>query len=370
MESEAFRGHRAEGYDALYNMDYAEARAAFERLAKEAPEHPAGCLYQATTLWLETLNKQRRLRSSLYSGLSFFAKTADTPDPKTDARLRSLAQAAIDRSEAVLKRQPREVDALYFKGLAHGLIGSWEATVNRSFFSALRNGLKSYNIHRQVLELDPDYTDAHLTTGTYNYIVGSLPFFVKILAAIGGYHGSREEGLAELRRVVNQGRLARDDARVALLTFYPREKKYKETLEILDYFAGRYPRNYIFRLEMAGVLLTLNRPVESRRLFESMITDPSLNRVSDLVQFQYAEALVQMKAYSEALEHFQSVTRQPGAAAELVSQAHLGAGRMLDLLRRREEAKAEYRIVLGRGNVFDSHELAKEYLDKPYRGEN
>ena len=138
-------------------------------------------------------------------------------------------------------------------------------------------------------------------------------------------------------------------------------------LRILEYFAERYPRNYVFRLERAGVLITLNRPAESRRLFEAMAGDPALARVSDLVQYQYAEALVQMKAYAEALDRFRQVTRQPGAAAELVTQAHLGAGRMLDLLRRREEAKAEYRIVLGRGNVFDSHELAKDHLDEPYR---
>src|SRR5262245_9905815 len=47
---------RREGNEALYNMDYATARAKFEEIKKRIPLHPAGDLYVATVIWLEHLN--------------------------------------------------------------------------------------------------------------------------------------------------------------------------------------------------------------------------------------------------------------------------------------------------------------------------
>ncbi|HXF38615.1 MAG TPA: hypothetical protein VN687_02775, partial [Blastocatellia bacterium] len=54
------------------------------------------------------------------------------------------------------------------------------------------------------------------------------------------------------------------------------------------------------------------------------------------------------------------------AAAELVSLAYLHAGQAFDALGKRDEALAEYQMVLKRENVFDSHKLASEYVKKAY----
>ena len=41
-------------------------------------------------------------------------------------------------------------------------------------------------------------------------------------------------------------------------------------------------------------------------------------------------------------------------------------GEALDALGKRDEAMAEYQVVLKRENVFDSHKLAAQYVKKPY----
>src|SRR5262249_57169875 len=68
---------RREGNEALYNMDYSTARAKFEEIKKRIPHHPAGDLYVATVIWLEHLNKSRRLQTSLYKNESSFYAGAE-----------------------------------------------------------------------------------------------------------------------------------------------------------------------------------------------------------------------------------------------------------------------------------------------------
>ncbi|HEY3581905.1 MAG TPA: hypothetical protein VGK82_15225, partial [Pyrinomonadaceae bacterium] len=44
---------RADGYDALFNLDYDGARRAFTKMMALAPDDPAGPESFATSLWLE-----------------------------------------------------------------------------------------------------------------------------------------------------------------------------------------------------------------------------------------------------------------------------------------------------------------------------
>ena len=50
-----------------------------------------------------------------------------------------------------------------------------------------------------MLELDPNFVDAKLVVGTHNYVIGHLPWSVKVAAALAGLSGSSEKGLAYLR---------------------------------------------------------------------------------------------------------------------------------------------------------------------------
>src|ERR1700749_2601528 len=52
-----FEQLRDSGFEALYNLDYREARADFSELARLFPQHPAGPQYLASALMFETLYK-------------------------------------------------------------------------------------------------------------------------------------------------------------------------------------------------------------------------------------------------------------------------------------------------------------------------
>lgn len=357
---------KQEGFEALYNMDYATARVRFNRMTQLEPQKPAGYFYLATNYWLELLNSSRRLQTDIYSGDSFYAETKDKVDEQIDKEFRRLITVSLDRSETLVKLNPKDTEALYYQGAAHGLLASYEATVARAFISALRNGSKAVDIHKHLIEIAPTFWDAYLTVGTYEYIVGSLPFGFKALAALGGFHGSKVRGLGELNLVAQRGHYASDDAKVVLMAFYAREKRYDDMLSLLDKLSTRYPGNYLFKIERASTLVKLNRGQESIHIFDAMLKDKSSDKIADLVHFQYGEVLASQGFNPEALKHFQALTAMPTASKELVTRAYLRAGQLFDLLAQRDKAIAQYQLVLKRDNVFDSQQQAQKYLKHPY----
>lgn len=365
-ESEEFKRLRQEGFDRLYSMDYEAARARFERMVELQPEHPAGHYYLATYRWISLLNSGRRLQTNLYNSDEFYGEQNDKVDEKVDREIRKHLARAIELAQAASKRVPQDKDALYYQGAAHGLLASYEATVARAFISALKNGNKAVDLHKKVVEIDPEYIDAYLTIGTYNYVAGSLPFFIKVLAAIGGMRGSKENGLKELFLVTERGRYARDDARVVLAALLSRENRVEDALTQLEYLSKKYPSNFILKLEMAQALVRLGRRQEGYKMFESVLESAAAGRVEDLVRFQYATALASGGEHQRALKQYQSILELKGASAEVVTRAMLRAAQQLDLLLRREEAIKLYEEVLKRPNRFNSHELAKKGIKKPY----
>lgn len=365
-ETSEYQKLRREGFNSLYNMDYKSAQTKFAQMTQVLPDHPAGHFYLATNYWLELLESTRRLQANLYSGESFYAETKDKVDEKVDKEFRRLLSISLEKAESNIKKNPKDVESIYYQGAAHGLMASYEATVTRAFFSALKHGSKSVDLHRKVVELDPNYIDAYLTIGTYDYIVGSLPFAVKILAAIGGFRGSKERGLEELNLVAQKGFYAQDDARVLLLALYNRENKNNEVLSLLEMLSKKYPHNYLFKVEQANTLVKLNRATESYQLFEELLKEKNAQKMQDLIHYQYGEAFASQGRNSDALEEFQKIKNLANSSSEIVTRAHLRAGQMLDLLAKRSEAKLEYQTVLKRENVFDSHDQAKKYLQKPY----
>jgi len=207
-----------------------------------------------------------------------------------------------------------------------------------------------------------------VSIGTYDYIVGSLPLWVKVIAALGGIRGSKERGIEELRRATEKGKYANDDTRVLLIAIYAREGQDQKALDLVDYLANRYPRNYYFPIEAANMLVKMGRKQEGFDAFEAMLQNERFRDVYDLIHFQFAQTLSANGYSVAALHHYRNVTTTPQASSQLVSLAHLRAGQLLDLKGDREAAIAEYKTVLSQDNVFDSHEQAQRYLGKPFTG--
>lgn len=292
---------RAEGYEALYNLDYDGARRRFQKMIDLAPDHPAGPQCFAASLWIQQLNESWELKSTLYSD-----KTYKNEKPKVDQRkvdeFRKWTRRTKQLSEARLRKNSRDVEALYFLGAAEGLEAAYSAAVERKFMSALRTGSSAVDHHRKVLELSPEFYDAELAIGLQNYVIGSLPLPLKMLAKSVGVSGSKKKGLKELEHVAKDGEWGRDVARTLLVDLYKREKRWDDAIATARELSQRFPRNYLFKLQLADAMAlkiaaarkskTPVNPVEERELFaifDSLLRDKMFAAQTQLIQFRREE---------------------------------------------------------------------------------
>ena len=360
---------RTEGFNAVYNIDYKTARERFLQMTRLAPDHPAGYVYLANNLWLETLYQSRRLTTSVYTGGSFYAqdKDEDAFDPKRDRDFNDYVRQALAAGRARLVKNPKDVEALYYNASALGIRAAYGTSVKRSFTRAIGDANESIKIQRQVIKLDPEYYDAYLSIGLYEYVIDSLPGALKFLARLAGLKGSKQKGIEHLEIVTRQGKYNADDARVVLLGIYSKENQLDRALEIISHMAKQYPRNYLFGVERASMLYRTGHGEEGARAFADLLKDErAATQAVDLVNFQWGEALLAKQDYAGAIARYKEVQRWPKSDGGLVSFAHLHVGEALDALGKRDEAMVEYQVVLKRENVFDSHKLATQYVKKPY----
>ena len=360
---------RIEGFDLVYNIDYPAARERFLRMTRLAPDHPAGYVYLANNVWLEYLNASRRLSTSLYTGQSFYQqdKEEDASDIKRDREFGNLIRQAILVAQERLKKNSNDKEALYYHASALGIRAGYNVTVKRSFRRAIGDANESVQIHRKVIKLDPNYVDSYLSIGLYEYVIDSLPWVWRTLARLAGLSGSKKEGIRHLEMVVERGKYASDDARVVLIGLYSKDGKTDRALEMIGQLSNKYPRNYLFSVERAGLFYRAGRAEEGSRVYGDLLKDAGVAQIAtDLVNYQWGESLMAKGDYAAALEKYTAVKQWKKSSPDLVSLAHLHAAQSLDAMGKRTEAVAEYQAVLKRENVFDSHKQANEYVKKPF----
>ena len=105
----------------------------------------------------------------------------------------------------------------------------------------------------RALQLDPNYVDAKLVVGVYEYVVGALPLPFKLIIGFAGITGSKTNGLAMLNDDGNRGIITSVEARTTIALFLRREGRYKEAIQVVLKLESEYPRDYLFRLEEANL---------------------------------------------------------------------------------------------------------------------
>ena len=181
-------------------------------------------------------------------------KHAAAADPSAAERANSLYTQAIDLSDQMLAKNPDDVDALFARGWARSLRAVYMGLLERSFVPALRVALQARGDNERVLRLDPRYVDAKLVVGVHQYVVRSLPFAMKIVAGAAGITGSKSKGIRkDLQDAGAHGVITSVEARTALGLFLRREARYSEAIAITRSLADEYPRDFLFRLELANL---------------------------------------------------------------------------------------------------------------------
>jgi len=246
--------YRQSGHNHFFNVEYDEAVRDYTKLIEEAPGDPMAYNHLAAAQLFQELYRLGLLESSALRGDNRFLRdTKPAPDPRAKARFEETLVKGRRVAEGLLAKDRNNLTALYSLGNNYALKGNYEFMVDKAWFAALRSGGKARDYCDQLRKRNPDYVDAYLVLGVYEYVVGNLPLPVKVLAAIGGLRGNKSKGAGYVERVAREGNYARNDARVLLVILYRREKRPLDAARVLEGLIADFPRNYVLGLELASM---------------------------------------------------------------------------------------------------------------------
>ena len=359
------------GFDRYYRMDYDGAILDFERAAAARPGDPFAVNHLLSAVLFRELYRAGALDTSLYSNNSFLDRRQFPIDPAARERIRQLTDRALALSEARLRANPKDVDALYARGVTRSLRATYIGLVEKSWYAALKSAWGARSDHEEVLRLDPGYTDAKTVVGVHEYISGSLPFFIKVLAQLSGHGGSKEKGLSYLADAGAHGKETSVDARIMLAVFLRREQRFLDALQVARDISAAYPRNFLLALEEANILNDAGRGPEAIAAYRKVLAaggagtyfDPHL----ELVAWGLGESARGQRQIATAAEAYDSVLAFPRTEPELRRKATLAAGEMYDLLQKRDLAVQRYNAVLAAQPDSDQAQTARKRIQQPYR---
>jgi tetratricopeptide (TPR) repeat protein len=363
----------AAAFNHFYNMDYDRSVEEFDQVLQKHPDDPFAVNHLLTAVLFQELYRIGALNTGEYANDSFVVTPHHPADPKVKQRIKDLVERARQLEEKRLEANPKDLDALYARGVTRGQFSTYTALIERSWFSALRNAVGARHDHEDVLERSPQYTDAKLIVGAHNYVMGSLPWGVKVAVALVGLGGSRDKGIKYLQEAAGGKGETTVDANILLVLFLRREHRYQEALQTARGLIPKYPQNLLMALEEGNLLRTLGRNPEAAEVYRKIWKAgrsgnyPGLHY--ELAALSLGDLLRSQKDHSGAAAAYEQVNEVAQPDPELLQKANLGAGEMYDVLQKRDLAVAKYQRVVDGNASTPPAEMARKRMKEPYRDE-
>lgn len=348
-----------QGVKAIYSLQFTQAETIFRSVLTDDPESPESRFFLAMIDWWKILVD---LDNESYDDI-FFQKLEDV----------------IYYCDKRLDNNPRDTEALFFKGGAIGFRGRLRA-LRASWLKAADDGREALPIVSAVAELDPSNKDVDLGRGIYNYLASVIPERYPLIKPLMIFFpsGNKEEGLRQLENTAANGRYAKYEAMYFLVTIY---QNYEDNPYKAEEFAKRltdeFPENPVF-LKWRGRAAVRRGDTQ---LWSEIFT--GLYNGADAGKFGFTEVVKRESAYYLGLYYKNlnapdSALKYLNVSEELsrkldneptgyLANTLLFQGMVYDVLGRREEAIAKYEEVLDIDEFNGSHNAAKIYINIPFK---
>ncbi len=363
------------GFEAFYNNDYDRALTFFQTQAAIHPDDPDQRNHVAQAILYRELFRNGSLESQLVTGSNAFLRRSKVEISSQDRQgFAESINKSLALCEAKLQKNDGDVKAWYQLGVAHALHSTYFFLVEKSWMEALREASAARKAQARVMELEPDFVDARLTLGIYQYLVASLPFYLRAVGFLNGFHGDREAGLQQVEVVARNGISNRWDAKILLAILYRREREPEKAVPLLQELARRFPGNNLFLFEQVQMYSDLGDKASAVRVIREIQSRqragaPGYSSLApEKIAYTAGNLYFWYRDYDLAL----ACLRQASGHTELLDlntavMSWLRLGQVYDLRNDRSNATSAYREAIRTAPNSEVAAEAKHYLSTPYR---
>lgn len=348
------------GIKQIYNIKFPEAENTFRRVIADYPDHPAGRFFLAMIDWWKILVD---LESEEYDDI-FFQKLEDV----------------IYQCDQLLKKNPENIDALFFKGGSIGFRGRLRA-YRESWLKAASDGRDALPIVERASNLDPENVDVQLGFGIYNYYAAVIPYEYPMVKPLMLFFpkGDKGKGIEQLNNTAKNGKYANYEAQYFLMSLYFNyENNPFKASEYADILTKEFPDNPTFHRWRGRIAAKKGDYNSSSIIFKNFLdkikanypgynTNRNIREAAYYVGYQYFNET----QLDSSLHYFKECER----ASRIIDKEDSGflvnavlyQGMIYDLMGKRDEAVKKYNLILKMDEYANSRKTAKGYLENPFK---
>lgn len=235
----------------MYNSQFAASRQSLSAYSEKNPADPLAYSLLAASYLFSELDRTGALSHSILKedqSLTDFASAH--VDTAGAAALNRAASLTRERAQLALAADPRDSNALLALCIVSGVQRDYLALVRHKLRESYEYIKESQDDAARLLAADPTAYDAYLSKGFTEYLVASLPFYLRWPMKLDNLSGTKQQGLSDLGIAANSGRYLKPFAQLLLAMFYLRENQAAKTQQILTQLAHDYPENPAFSQEL------------------------------------------------------------------------------------------------------------------------
>lgn len=238
--------------DHIYSGRRDLAVSEIHQMEELAPDQPLGYLLEAEADWWKIWCVSAEFKYGMTMARHHRKAPSDEHYLELTIKAYNLAENRLQQQNAAdMHLYAAMADALAAR--LYGLRGEYHATA--------KAGVRARENFLVAVKMDPTLTDAYTGLGLYNYYVDTLSMLAKAMRFLMGIPGgTKEEGIWQLEKGMNEGQLSAPLARFYLaLNLFNYDQKYERALEVVSPLTERYPKNPIFQLMRGDLNAKLGR---------------------------------------------------------------------------------------------------------------
>jgi tetratricopeptide (TPR) repeat protein len=318
-----------DGYRDFYNLDYDGSQKVFEGVLQHHPADPLAVDYVLEVVVFKELYRLDLLDTTLYAHEGFLSgKHIVVENPAIKNRVEQLTAQAVSIADQKIRANPRDVDAFYARAMARSLKATYVGLVERALVTGLHLALQARGDDEKALQIDPNYVDAEMVPAIHQFVVGTLPGPLKLMAGLFGVHGDKAKGIALLRDCARRGVVTSVESRTTLMIFLRHDGRYAEAIQVAQSLAAEFPHDFLFALEVANLEKDAGNGPGAIREYRAVLEQakrpgyyPSIH--PELAWFGLAETLRGQNDKSEALQAFRQAESQSTTGPDLRNRAQM-----------------------------------------------
>ena len=332
-----------EGINSVYEIDFPTALSKFQEAKKIAPNDLRGPFFESTVYFWKALFTRNRTDYEQYLNLS--------------DNLVKKCENAIDKNE-------NDLDAQFYMGWSYTLRAFIVYMMDQKFLQAANDIKSGNNALKFVVEKNPNYYDAYLGLGIFNYMTSMIPKKLQWLTSILGYSGDRDEGKKQLTIASDKGVYTSNEAKFYLTLLTWREENYTAAEGYATQLKNSFPQSPAVWMLWGGLLSQQDKMNEAIDAYEKSVqlnkgkeSDALYKNAYGALSNAYFKTNNFVKAADYGKKYISYVNKDDNINNRLYS-----IGVSLELMGNRNDALSYYRQA--RTDFKEDNEWEKFYLRK------